>query len=146
MIKEFKEFAIKGNVMDMAVGIIIGGAFGSIVNSLVKDVIMPPIGLILGKIDFNEMYCILKEGKTPGPYLTVDAAHKAGAITVNYGTFINNVVSFLIVAFSVFLMIKTINAMKKKKEEEPAAPAAPTKQEELLTEIRDALVNANQGK
>ena len=132
--------------MDMAVGIIIGGAFGTIVNSLVKDVVMPPIGMIIGKIDFNEMYCILKEGKKPGPYATVDAAHKAGAVTVNYGTFINNVVSFVIVAFSVFLVVKSINALRKKKEEEPAPPTPPTKQEELLMEIRDQLVKSNQGK
>ena len=140
MFKEFKEFAVKGNVIDLAIGVVIGGAFGSIVTSLVKDVIMPPIGLILGKIDFAEMFVVMKEGKTAGPYATVDAAHKAGAVTLNYGAFFNNVISFVIVAFSVFLMVKAINKLKRKQEEEAAADPVPTKQEELLTEIRDALI------
>ena len=143
MIKEFKEFAVKGNVMDLAIGVVIGGAFGSIVTSLVKDVVMPPIGVLLGKIDFSEMFLVLKEGTTAGPYTTVDAAHKAGAVTLNYGSFFNTVISFFIVAFSVFIMVKAINKMKRKQEvveAEAEAAAPPTKQEELLTEIRDALL------
>ncbi len=145
MFKEFKEFAVKGNVIDLAVGVVIGGAFGSIVTSLVKDVIMPPIGLILGKVDFAEMFLVMKEGTTPGPYSTVDAAHKVGAVTLNYGTFLNNIISFLIVAFSVFLMVKAINKLKRKQEEVAAADPVPTKQEELLTEIRDALLAQKKG-
>ena len=139
MFKEFKEFAVKGNVMDLAVGVVIGGAFGSIVTSLVKDVIMPPIGLIVGKVDFNQQFTILKEGKTPGPYSTIEEAHKVGAVTLNYGAFLNTILSFLIVAFSVFLVVKAINKLKRKEAETPA-PAALSKQEELLTEIRDALL------
>jgi large conductance mechanosensitive channel len=119
MIKEFKEFAVKGNVVDMAVGIIIGGAFGTIVKSLVSDVIMPPIGLLLGGVDFSNLFLVLGEGS----YETLDAAKEAGAATVNYGVFLNNVISFLIVAFAVFLLIKSINQMKRK---EAAAPPAPT--------------------
>ncbi|MDR3692312.1 MAG: large-conductance mechanosensitive channel protein MscL [Fimbriimonas sp.] len=139
MLKEFKEFAVKGNVIDLAVGVVIGGAFGSIVTSFVKDVIMPPIGLLLGKIDFSELFVVLKDGTTAGPYATVEAAHKAGAVTLNYGTFINTVMSFFIVAMSVFMMVKAINRLKRKQEAEAPAPA-PTKQEELLAEIRDAIV------
>ena len=139
MFKEFKEFAVKGNVIDLAVGVVIGGAFGSIVTSLVKDVVMPPIGLILGKIDFSEMFLVLKEGKTAGPYATIDAAHKASAVTLNYGTFINTVISFLIVAFSIFLVVKAINKLKREEAAAPAEPAPPTKEEELLAEIRDLL-------
>ena len=139
MLKEFKDFAVKGNVIDLAVGVVIGGAFGSIVTSLVKDVVMPPIGLILGKIDFSEMFLVLKEGKTAGPYATIDAAHKASAVTLNYGTFINTVISFLIVVFSIFLVVKAINKLKREEAAAPAEPAQPTKEEELLAEIRDLL-------
>src|SRR5215218_8492721 len=116
MIKEFREFAVKGNVVDMAVGIIIGAAFGKIVESLVKDLIMPPIGLVLGRVDFANMFMVLKPGTVPAPYLTVDAAQKAGAVTFNYGMFINNVVSFVIVAFAVFLLVRTINKMRRTQE------------------------------
>ncbi len=139
MLKEFKEFAMKGNVVDMAVGIIIGGAFGTIVTSLVGDVLMPPLGLLLGNVDFTNLFMILKEGAQAGPYASLADAQKAGAVTVNYGMFINKVVGFVIVAFAVFMLIKSINSMKKKEEAAPAAPAAPPKQELLLAEIRDIL-------
>jgi large conductance mechanosensitive channel len=135
MIKEFRDFAVKGNVVDMAVGIIIGGAFGTIVKSLVADVLMPPIGLMMGGVDFSNLFLVLGEGS----FESLDAAKEAGAATINYGVFINNVISFLIVAFAVFLLIKGINAAKKKEEEKPAAPPAPPKEEVLLTEIRDLL-------
>jgi len=135
MVKEFKDFAVKGNVVDMAVGIIIGGAFGTIVKSLVSDVIMPPVGLLLGGVDFTNLFYVLGEGS----YETLDAAKEAGAASVNYGVFFNNIISFLIVAFAVFLLVKGINAAKKKEEEKPKAPPAPPAQEVLLTEIRDLL-------
>jgi len=122
MFKEFKEFALKGNVVDMAVGIIIGAAFGTIVNSLVADIIMPPIGLILGKVDFSSLFMVLKEGKVIGPYESLATAKAAGAVTVNYGAFINTIVSFLIVAFAVFLLIRNINRLREEKEAPPAAP------------------------
>jgi large conductance mechanosensitive channel len=123
MFKEFKEFAMRGNVVDMAVGIIIGAAFGAIVSSLVADVIMPPIGLLLGKVDFSNLFVVLKSGATPGPYETVAAAKLAGAVTLNYGVFINTIISFLIIAFAVFLIIRSINRMKRKAEAPAAAPA-----------------------
>ncbi len=122
MLKEFKEFAMKGNVVDMAVGIIIGASFGAIVNSFVTDIIMPPIGILLGNVDFSNLYIILKEGKTPAPYETLASANAAGAVTLNYGKFINSIISFLIVAFSVFLIIKNINAMRRKQESPPSVP------------------------
>lgn len=137
MFKEFKTFAMRGNVVDMAVGIIIGAAFGAIVKSLVDDVIMPPIGMLLGNVDFSELFIVLKEGATAAPYATVAAAKEAGAVTVNYGLFFNAVVSFVIVAFAVFLLIRTINRLKT--EEPPAAPAATPEDVLLLREIRDAL-------
>lgn len=128
MIKQFKEFAIKGNVLDMAVGIIIGGAFGTIVKSLVNDLIMPPIGLLLGNVDFSELFIVLKHGsKAAGPYTTLKDAAEAGAVTFNYGLFINNVVSFLIVAFSVFLIVKVFQEIKKK-EEKPVEVEPTTKE------------------
>jgi large conductance mechanosensitive channel len=120
MFKEFKEFAMRGNVVDMAVGIIIGGAFGTIVKSLVSDVIMPPIGLALGGVDFSELFVVLKEGATPGPYVALADAQAAGAVTINYGVFINSVISFIIVAFAVFMLIRAINRLKR--EEEAPAP------------------------
>ncbi len=122
MLKEFKKFAMRGNVVDMAVGIIIGGAFGTIVKSLVSDVLMPPIGLLLGGVDFSNLYVVLKEGDTAGPYAALADAQAAGAVTVNYGVFINGVISFLIVAFAVFLLVRSINKLKEEKEKEPAAP------------------------
>jgi large conductance mechanosensitive channel len=117
MLKEFKEFAMRGNVLDMAVGIIIGAAFGTIVKSLVDDVIMPPIGLLLGNVDFSNLFLVLKEGKVASPYVNLSAARAAGAVTINIGLFVNTIISFLIVAFSVFLIIKNVNRFKK-------APAA----------------------
>jgi len=122
MLKEFKEFAMKGNMLDMAVGIVIGAAFGLIITSLVADVIMPPIGLLLGNIDFANIFSVLKEGKTPGPYATVAAAKAAGAVTVNWGVFINTIINFLIVAFAIFLMLKGVNKMRREQEAPPAAP------------------------
>jgi len=126
MFKEFKEFAMRGNVVDMAVGIIIGAAFGSIVKSLVDDVIMPPIGLLLGNVDFSNLYLVLKQGTVAGPYTALAEAKKAGAVTINYGLFANTVLSFLIVAFAVFLLVRTINRLRRKEE---AAPTAPTTKE-----------------
>jgi len=122
MLKEFKEFAMRGNVVDMAVGIVIGAAFGTIVNSFVQDVIMPPIGLLLGNIDFSNLFAVLKEGKVAGPYASVAAAKAAGAVTMNYGVFINTIISFLIVAFAVFLLVRTVNKMKRQEEAPPPAP------------------------
>lgn len=113
MLKEFKEFAMKGNVIDMAVGIIIGAAFGTIIKSLVDDVLMPPIGLLLGNVDFSNLFLVIKEGKVAGPYASLAAAKAAGAVSVNIGVFINTIISFLIVAFSVFLVIKNVNRFKK---------------------------------
>ena len=126
LLQEFKAFAMRGNVVDMAVGIIIGGAFGKIVSSLVADIIMPPIGLILGNVDFSGMFILLKEGKVAGPYETIAAAKAAGAVTLNYGVFINTVISFLIIAFSIFIVIRNVNRLKRKEE---AAPAVPTTKE-----------------
>ena len=126
MLKEFKAFAMRGNVVDMAVGIIIGGAFGTIVKSMVSDVLMPPIGLLLGNVTFTDLFVTLKEGAAPAPYATLDTAKEAGAVTVNYGVFADNVVSFLIVAFAVFMLIKGINSLQKKEE---AAPPPPDKKE-----------------
>ncbi|MGO9613763.1 MAG: large conductance mechanosensitive channel protein MscL [Dissulfurispiraceae bacterium] len=120
MRKEFKEFIMRGNVVDMAVGIVIGVAFGVIIKSLVDDIIMPPVGLLLGHVDFTNIFLVLKDGTLPGPYTALSDAKKAGAVTVNIGVFINNIVSFLIVAFSVFVMLRSINKLKK----EEAAPLA----------------------
>jgi len=123
MVKEFKEFAMRGNVVDMAVGIIIGGAFGTIVKSLVSDMIMPPIGLLLGGVDFANFFVVLKEGaKGAAPYAALADAQAAGAVTVNYGLFLNAVISFLIVAFAVFMLIKGINTLKREQEAPPAEP------------------------
>jgi large conductance mechanosensitive channel len=122
MLKEFKEFAMRGNVVDMAVGIIIGAAFGTIVKSLVDDIIMPPIGLLLGKVDFSNLFLVIKQGAVAGPFATLAEAHKAGAVTVNYGIFFNTVISFLIVAFAVFLLIRGINQLKRAEEAPPQEP------------------------
>lgn len=122
MLKEFKEFAMKGNVVDMAVGIIIGAAFGGIVSSFVADVIMPPIGLLLGDVDFANLFVLLKEGTAPQPYASLADAKNAGAVTINYGAFINTVVSFLIVALAVFFVVRSVNAMKREQETPPQAP------------------------
>jgi len=122
MLKEFREFAMRGNVLDMAVGIIIGAAFTSIVNSLVNDIIMPIIGLLLGDVDFTNLFLTLSEGTPPGPYTTLASAQSAGAVTVNYGVFINAVISFLIVAFAIFLLIRSFNKLQPKTPELTAAP------------------------
>lgn len=131
---EFKAFAMRGNVIDMAVGIIIGGAFGKIVNSLVSDVLMPPIGLLLGKVDFKDLAFTLKEAVKDEAGAVVSPA-----VTLRYGVFIDTIVSFVIIAFSVFLLIKAVNALHKKQPAAPAAPPAPPKSELLLEEIRDLL-------
>ncbi|HEY7547585.1 MAG TPA: large-conductance mechanosensitive channel protein MscL [Blastocatellia bacterium] len=120
MFKEFKEFAMRGNFVDMAVGIIIGGAFATIAKSLVSDLLMPPIGLLLGGVDFSNLFVVIKGGKTSGPYATLADAQTAGAVTLNYGAFFNSVIGFLIVAFAVFLVVKSINALRRKQEEAPA--------------------------
>jgi large conductance mechanosensitive channel len=122
MLKEFREFALRGNVLDMAVGIIIGAAFGTIVNSLVQDVIMPPIGLLLGNVDFSNIFVVLKEGKVAGPYASVAIAKSAGAVTINFGVFVNTIITFLIVAFAVFLLIRTINRLRRQEEAPPPVP------------------------
>jgi len=135
MLKEFKEFAVKGNVVDMGVGIVIGAAFTSIVNSFVKDIINPIIGVITGGIDFSNIFINLGSGD----YASLAAAQEAGASTLNIGLFINAIISFLIVAWVLFLVIKGVNQLKRKEEEKPAAPPAPPKSEVLLEEIRDLL-------
>ncbi len=123
MFKEFKEFAMRGNVVDMAVGIIIGAAFGTIVKSLVADIIMPPIGLLLGNVDFTNLFVVLKSGaEAAGPYASLADAQAAGAVTMNYGVFINTIISFLIVAFAVFIIIRQINKLKRAQEAPPAEP------------------------
>ncbi len=121
MFKQFKEFAMRGNVVDMAVGIVIGAAFGTIIASFVADVLMPPIGLLLGRVDFANLFVVLKQGTMAGPYESLAAAKQAGAVTLNVGVFINTIISFLIIAFAVFLVIRWINRLKAKE-----APAAPT--------------------
>jgi large conductance mechanosensitive channel len=123
MFKEFKDFAMRGNVVDMAVGIVIGAAFGKIISSVVADIMMPPIGLLLGGVDFSNLYVVLKEGGKAGPYLALTDAQAAGAVTLNYGLFINQIVSFTIVAFALFMVIKAMNTLKR---EAPAPPAPPT--------------------
>lgn len=135
MLSEFKKFAMRGNVVDMAVGIIIGASFGKIVSSLVADVVMPPIGLLMGKVDFSQLFINISGGE----YASLAAAKEAGAATINYGAFINTVLDFVIVAFAIFMIIRGMNKMKKKEEEKPAEPAKPSAEVELLTEIRDAL-------
>jgi large conductance mechanosensitive channel len=123
MMKEFKDFAMRGNVVDMAVGIIIGGAFGTIIKSMVDDILMPPIGLLLGGVDFSNIFFLLKDGaKAPAPYAGLADAKAAGAVTMNFGLFFNAVISFLIVAFAIFLLIRGMNAMRRQQEAPPAAP------------------------
>jgi large conductance mechanosensitive channel len=126
--KEFKAFAMKGNVVDMAVGIVIGAAFGKIINSLVQDVIMPPIGVLLGDVDFSKLGYIVKE-----------ATDTAEAVMIKYGSFLNTIIEFIIIAFAIFMVVKGMNNMKKKEEAKPVAPPAPSKEETLLSEIRDLL-------
>ncbi|HPK05237.1 MAG TPA: large-conductance mechanosensitive channel protein MscL [Bacteroidales bacterium] len=128
LVKEFKEFAMRGNVVDLAVAVVIGGAFGKIVASFVSDVLMPPLGLLLGGMNFEDLLITIKEG-----------VGDVAPVTINYGMFIQNIVDFLIIAFAIFMIIKAINSAKKKEEPAPEAPEAPTKDQELLTEIRDLL-------
>jgi large conductance mechanosensitive channel len=130
IIKEFKEFAMRGNVIDLAVGVVIGAAFSKIVTSLVDDIIMPPIGYLTGGIDFSNMKAVLVEG---------DTANKISEVSINYGAFVNTVIQFLIVAFCIFMVVKAINSLKKKEEAAPVAPAPPSNEEVLLTQIRDLL-------
>jgi large conductance mechanosensitive channel len=139
MWKEFKAFAMRGSVVDLAVGIIIGAAFSGIVNSFVADVIMPPIGMLLGNVDFSNLFLLLKDGTPAGPYASVAQAKAAGAVTLNIGLFINTIINFIILAFAIFLAVKAINSARRKEAEAPAAPPAPTTSEKLLTEIRDLL-------
>ena len=139
MWKEFKEFAIKGNVMDLAIGVIIGAAFTAIVNSVVTDLITPFIGLLTGGIDFSNLFVTLKEGTVPGPYATLEAAKAAGAVTVNVGVFLNAVISFFLIALVVFMIVKGINRLRREEAAAPEVPPAPTKEEALLMEIRDLL-------
>ncbi|NNE43507.1 MAG: large-conductance mechanosensitive channel protein MscL [Gemmatimonadetes bacterium] len=128
MMSEFKDFAMKGNVVDMAVGVVIGGAFGAVVKSFTADVLMPPIGMATGGVDFSNMKMVLQK-----------ATEEAEAVSINYGVFLNNIIDFLIIAFAIFMVVKAMNSMKKKEEEAPAAPPKPSKEEVLLGEIRDAL-------
>jgi large conductance mechanosensitive channel len=135
MLKEFKEFAMKGNVLDMAIGVIIGGAFGKIVSSLVGDVLMPPIGLLMGKVDFSSLFLTLSGQDYP----SLAAAKAAGAPTVNYGVFLQTVFDFVIIAFVIFLLVKQVNRLKSTPPPAPAAPPEPSNEEKLLTQIRDLL-------
>ena len=120
MFKEFREFAVKGNMIDMAVGIVVGAAFGTIIASLVSDIIMPPIGLLLGNVDFSGLFLVLKQGKVAAPYATLADAKAAGAVTMNYGVFINTIISFMIIAFSVFIVVKNVNRLKREEKLPPA--------------------------
>lgn len=141
MLKEFRDFALKGNMLDMAVGIVIGAAFGTIVKSLVDDVLMPPLGLLTGGMDFADKFLVLRDGVPAGPYTTLDAAAAAGATTLNWGLFVNAVVSFLIVAIALFFVIRAFNRFQAALEEEKQAapPPEPSAEQKLLTEIRDLL-------
>jgi large conductance mechanosensitive channel len=138
MLKQFRDFALRGNVVDLAVGVIIGAAFGGIVTSLVNDIIMPPIGLLVGGVDFANLFVVLKEGtKVAGPYASVAAAKAAGAVTLNYGVFLNTVINFTIVAAAIFAMVTAMQKLRRKEEIKPTA--TPPRQEVLLEEIRDLL-------
>jgi large conductance mechanosensitive channel len=136
VLQEFREFAVRGNVVDLAVGVVIGAAFGKVIDSLVKDIIMPPVGLALGKTDFTNLFVVLKTGAQPGPYATLEAAQKAGAVTLNVGVFLNTAVSFAIVAFAIFLLVKAVNGLKRQHD---AAPKETPEEVKLLREIRDSL-------
>jgi large conductance mechanosensitive channel len=138
MWKEFREFALKGSVMDLAVGVIIGGAFQRIIDSMVNDVLMPPLAMLTGGVDFSNKFIVLKEGATPGPYATTEAATNAGAVVLGWGSFVNAFIQFLLLAFAVFMIVKAMNRLRRQQEQVPA-PAEPTRQETLLEEIRDAL-------
>ena len=136
MFQEFKDFIVKGNAFDLAVGVIIGGVFGAVVNSLVGDILMPPIGSVLGGVDFSNMFATLKDGATAGPYASLAAAKAAGAVTLNYGAFINTLVNLVIVGFVIFMLVKGVNAARRPA---PAPPAETPEDVVLLREIRDAL-------
>jgi large conductance mechanosensitive channel len=129
MLKEFREFALKGNVVDMAVGIIIGGAFGALVNSLVNDLLMPPLGLLLKGVDFSNLFVLLKDGTQPGPYIALADAKTAGAVTLNYGLFVNALIGFLIMAFAVFLVVRSINRLRRMTEKSAAPAVVPQTKE-----------------
>jgi large conductance mechanosensitive channel len=145
MFKEFKEFALKGNVVDLAVGVVIGAAFGPIVTSLVNDIIMPPIGLLVGGVDFSNLFVVLRDGpKVPEPYASLAAAKAAGAVTLNFGVFVNLVINFFIVAASVFFVVKGINKLRRQPPPEVVVPPPPPRSEVLLEEIRDLLKGQRQ--
>lgn len=140
MLKEFREFAIKGNVVDLAVGVIIGVAFGAIVSSLVADVIMPPLGLVLGGLDFRDFFVVLRDGaKAPSPYATLADAKAAGAVTLNYGLFFNTIFTFLIQAWAIFLLVRGMNRLRRREAVAPSVVPVPSAEEALLAEIRDLL-------
>ena len=139
MFKEFREFAAKGNVVDLAVGVIIGAAFGGIVSSLVADIIMPPIGMLLGNMDFKEFFILLSPGTTPPPYKDLAAAKAAHAVTLNYGMFLNTVINFLIVAWAIFLLVRGMNRLRRQEAVAPSVVPVPSAEEALLAEIRDIL-------
>ena len=139
LIKEFKEFIMKGNVLDLAVAVIIGGAFGKVITSLVNDIIMPPIGLLLGNVDFKQLKLVMQQGKEA----VVNGTPAVAEVSLNYGAFLQNVIDFLIIGFCIFMVLKAYQKVSKKKEEVPAAPPEPTNEEKLLTEIRDILRTKN---
>jgi large conductance mechanosensitive channel len=140
MLNEFKKFVMRGNVLDMAVGIIIGASFGAIIKSLVDDMLMPLVGLLIGNVDFSNLFVVLKAGaEAAAPYATLEAARTAGAVTLNYGLWLNTVITFLIVTFAIFMLIQQVGRMKKKEEAAPAKAPEPSAQEKLLAEIRDLL-------
>lgn len=139
MFNEFKQFAMRGNVVDLAIGVIIGGAFGAIVTSFVGDIMMPVIGVLTGGVDFSNLYVLLKEGAQAGPYASLDAAKKAGAVVIGYGVLINTIVNFLIVAAALFIVVKGMNAARKQEAAAPPPPPAPSAEATLLAEIRDLL-------
>ena len=139
MFKEFKEFAMKGNLVDMAVGLTLGAAFGALAGSFVADVFSPPLGLLLGGVDFSNMFFVLRDGAPAGPYATIADAKAAKALILTYGVFLNAVINFLIVAFAMFMVVKAVNRLRRKQEAAPAPPPGPTPDQKLLTEIRDLL-------
>ncbi|MGF1656956.1 MAG: large conductance mechanosensitive channel protein MscL [Verrucomicrobiales bacterium] len=149
LFKDFKEFAVKGNMIDMAVGIMIGGAFATVVGSLVNDVLMPPLGVLAGGMDFGNLFVVLQDGaETSGPYASLAAAQEAGAVTLNYGSFVNSIISFLIIAWAIFMVVKVMTKIRRRVEHEEERPEvvaepAPSQQEVLLTEIRDLLKTKN---
>jgi len=140
MLKEFREFAISGNMVDLAIAVVLGTAFGAVIGSLVSDVLMPPLGLALGNVDFSNLFIVLKEGTAqPGPYSSLEAAQKAGAVVLAYGAFVNAIVRFLLVAVAMFFVVKSMNRLRKQQQAEAPAPAEPSAEVALLTEIRDLL-------